>query len=86
MGSGRRDTTDRKPAFIAAPRRTQSCRNRGHGATESKNHRRRDTAFRDDACMVRTGAANYAALRNFALAIILTAGFDRIPVATDHFE
>ena len=36
--------------------------------------------------MVRTGAANYAALRNFALAIILTAGFDRIPVATDHFE
>ena len=81
MGSGRRDTTDRKPAFIAAPRRTQSCRNRGHGAIESKNHRRRDTAFRDDACIVRTGA-----LRNFALAIILTAGFDRIPVATDHFE
>ena len=32
------------------------------------------------------GPANNTAFSNLALAIILTAGFDRVPAATDHFE
>ena len=71
----------------ASPERLLSL-NRGHWAIENKNHRRRDTAFREDACLMRTGhgPANNTAFSNLALAIILTAGFDRVPAATDHFE
>ena len=38
--------------------------------------------------MVRTGhgLASNNAFRNLALSIILTAGFDRVPAATNHFE
>ena len=35
--------------------------------------------------MVRTGAASNAVLSNFALTIIITAGFDRIPATSKHF-
>ena len=40
------------------------------------------------ACMVRTGhgLASNTAFRNLALAIILTADFDRVPAAKNHFE
>ena len=71
----------------ASPERLLSL-NRGHWAIENKNHRRRDTAFREDACLMRTGhgPANNTAFSNLALAIILTAGFDCVPAATDHFE
>ena len=71
----------------ASPERLLSL-NRGHWAIENKNHRRRDTAVREDACLMRTGhgPANNTAFSNLALAIILTAGFDCVPAATDHFE
>ena len=71
----------------ASPQRIVSP-NRGHWAIENKNHRWRDTAVREDACLMRSGhgPANNTAFSNLALAIILTAGFDRIPAATDHFE
>ena len=38
----------------ASPERLLSL-NRGHWAIENKNHRRRDTAFREDACLMRSG-------------------------------
>ena len=62
--------------------------NRGHWAMENRNHRRRDTTFRKDACLMRTGhgPANNTAFSNLALAIILTAGFDCVPAVTGHFE
>ncbi len=71
----------------ASPQRLLSL-NPGHWAIENTNHRRRDTAFREDACLKRSGhgPANNTAFSNLALAIILTAGFDRVPAATDHFE
>ncbi len=55
--------------------------NRGHWAIENRNHRRRDTTFRKDACLMHTGhgPANNTAFSNLALAIILTAGFDCVP-------
>ena len=71
----------------ASPERLLSL-NRGHWAIENKNHRRSDTAFREDACLMRTGHGprNNADLSDLALAIILSAGFDSVPAATDHFE
>ena len=61
---------------------------RRHWTIENGNHRRRDTAFHEDACLARTGhgPANNVAFSNLALAIFLTRDFDCIPAATDHFQ
>ena len=58
--------------------------NRGHWTIENGNHRRRETAFREDACLARTGhgPANNVAFNNLALAIILTRSFDGTPPQT----
>ena len=71
----------------ASPERLLSL-NRGHWTIENGNHRRRDTAFREDACLARTGhgPANNVAFNNLALAIILSNKFDCIPAANDHFQ
>ena len=49
--------------------------NRGHWAVENPNHRQRDRAFGEDACLTRTGngPANRASLNNIALAVIFAS-------------
>ena len=71
----------------ASPERLLSL-NRGHWTIENGNHRRRDTAFREDTCLARTGhgPANNVAFNNLALAIILSNNFDCIPAANDHSQ
>ena len=62
--------------------------NRGHRTVENRNHRRRDTNYVEDDCMMRTGKGpdNCAALNNIALAVILTSGYSSAPAAIDHFQ
>lgn len=71
----------------ASPERLLSL-NRGHWTIENGNHRRRNTAFREDACLARTGhgPANNVAFSNLALAIILTENSDWLPAANDPFQ
>ena len=42
------------PASEASPEKLL-CLNRRHGSIENKNHRRRDTAFLEDGCLMRSG-------------------------------
>ena len=75
------------PASEASPEKLL-CLNRRHWSIENKNHRRRDTAFLEDGCLMRSGngPANNAVFNNMALAIILSAGCHRVPAAIDRFE
>ena len=75
------------PASEASPEKLL-CLNRRHWSIENKNHRRRDTAFLEDGCLMRSGngPANNAVFNNMALAIILSAGYHRVPAAIDRFE
>ena len=56
----------------AAPPEDLLRLNRGHWAVENMNHRQRDCAFGEDACLTRTGhgPANRASLNTIALAVI----------------
>ena len=71
----------------ASPERPLSLHH-GHGTIENGNHRRRDTAFREDACLARTGngPANNVAFNHLALAILPSNNFDCTPAANDHFQ
>ena len=61
--------------------------NRGRWVVENRNHRRRDTTFGEDACLIHTGdgPSNSTIVNHTALAIIFHRGFRQVQAAVQHF-
>ena len=72
-----------------SPRRADAKRllglNRGHWGIENKLHWVRDTAFKEDACTLRSRSAQAvnAACNSFAIFLLKQAGFDSITQALE---